>query len=336
MSLDLLTFGEALVEVMRTGVDQPLDQPAPFMGPYPSGAPFIFAVQAARLGVHVGAIGAIGEDWFGKCQLRQLEIDGVDTRGVHILPTYTTGVAFIAYASDGSREYVFHARHAAAGQLNAAMLDSDATRALFDGLKCLHIMGSALSMSDGAYELGLRAVQIAREAGARISFDPNIRPQLIDPARARRRFAPFIDAADILMPTDDEAHTLTGETETERAVLRLLSNKPERIVLIHRGSAGAAIYRADPTSLRGDLRLHIDSIAPYPVEEVDPTGAGDCFAAGFLARWLAGDPPEVAARFANACGALAVTQRGPMAGAHDLDAVRRFMADGDGRPAPML
>ncbi|MDZ4767264.1 MAG: sugar kinase [Chloroflexota bacterium] len=319
MSLDLLTFGEALVEVMRTTVDQPLDQPAPFIGPYPSGAPFIFAVQAARLGVRAAAIGAIGDDWFGKCQLRQLEHDGVDTRGVHILPGYTTGVAFIAYASDGSREYVFHARHAAAGQLNVALLDHDDTRALFDGLKCLHIMGSALSMSDGAYELGLRAVQIAREAGAKISFDPNIRPQLIDAARARTRFAPFVDAADVLMPTDAEALTLTGETELDFAVGRLFAGKPGRIVVIHRGKAGAVVFQRTADGVRAD------AIPAYAVEEIDPTGAGDCFAAGFLARWLAGDAPEVAARFGCACGALAVTKMGPMAGAHDLEAVQRFM-----------
>ena len=104
MQLDILTFGEALVEVMRTDVDQPLDQAGPFEGPYPSGAPFIFAVQAARLGARVGCIGCIGDDAFGRCLLRQLEQDGVETSVVHTLPGYTTGVAFIAYSGDGSRD----------------------------------------------------------------------------------------------------------------------------------------------------------------------------------------------------------------------------------------
>jgi len=117
MALDILTFGEALVEMMRTEVGQPLDQPALFSGPYPSGAPFIFAVQAARLGAKVGTIGAVGQDAFGKCLLDQLQADHVDTRGVHVLPDYTTGVAFVSYNVDGSRDFVFHARHAAAGGL---------------------------------------------------------------------------------------------------------------------------------------------------------------------------------------------------------------------------
>src|SRR6185295_13597599 len=113
MALDLLTFGEALVEVMRTGIDQPLDRPDMFTGPYPSGAPFIFAVQAARLGANMGIIGAVGEDAFGKCIIDQLRADGVDLRGVHTLKDYSTGVAFVAYNAHGSRDFVFHARHAA-------------------------------------------------------------------------------------------------------------------------------------------------------------------------------------------------------------------------------
>jgi fructokinase len=150
MPLDLLTFGEALVEVMRTEIGQPLDRPALFTGPYPSGAPFIFAVQAARLGAQVGAIGTVGEDAFGKCLIDQLVVDGVDTRGVASLKTHTTGVAFVAYNHDGSRDFVFHAKAAAAGQLSASMLKP----ALFDGLKCLHIMGSTLSMHEDALEMG--------------------------------------------------------------------------------------------------------------------------------------------------------------------------------------
>ena len=73
MALDILTFGEALVEIMRTDIDQTLDQPGAFTGPYPSGAPFIFAVQAARLGAKVAAIGAVGDDAFGTCLINQLD-----------------------------------------------------------------------------------------------------------------------------------------------------------------------------------------------------------------------------------------------------------------------
>lgn len=311
MSLELLTFGEALVEVMRSGVGQPLDRAGTFTGPYPSGAPFIFAAQAARLGMRVGVIGAVGADAFGECLRAQLRDDGIDARGLHVLPTHTTGVAFVAYNANGTRDFVFHARHAAAGQLSPDMLDPT----LFEELKCLHIMGSTLSMHHEAFEMGLRALALAQAAGAKISFDPNLRPQLMPNDQARERFAPFLEAADVLIPTADELRLLTGVNDLENAAQRLLDARPERVIVITQGADGCTVY-----SLAERIKM-----PGFVVEEIDPTGAGDCFDAGFLARWLKGDTLADAARYANACGALAVTQHGPMEGAKRSTEVEVFM-----------
>ena len=327
MALDILTFGEALVEMMRTEVGQPLDQPALFSGPYPSGAPFIFAVQAARLGAKVGTIGAVGQDAFGKCLLDQLQADHVDTRGVHVLPDYTTGVAFVSYNVDGSRDFVFHARHAAAGQLSPHMLDKE----LFRGLKCLHIMGSTLSLHQDALELGLHALEMAQDAGAKISFDPNIRPQLMSADRARYAFAPFMEAADVLIPSEEELLLLSDAYNVDSAVQDMLEDRPELIVVITKGADGCMVMtKSDFDEIPGiGPMVAVDPIGGYVVEEIDPTGAGDCFDAGFLARWLAGDSPSEAAEFANACGALAVTAKGPMAGARSLADVQAFMRENE-------
>jgi sugar/nucleoside kinase (ribokinase family) len=311
MSLDILTFGEALVEVMRTGVGQSLEEAGPFEGPFPSGAPFIFAAQAARLGARVAALGAVGDDAFGRCMLAQLRADGIDPRSLRILPDRTTGVAFVAYREDGSRDFVFHARHAASAQLAPDMLDEG----LFVGLKCLHLMGSTLSMHEGLLALGLRALALARQHGAKISFDPNLRPQLMPAEQAREAFAPFVEAADVLLPTAQELALLMGQDDQAQAVAQLMARKPERLIIVTQGAQGATVYH-------GGQAQHV---AGFSVQEVDPTGAGDCFGAGFLARWLAGDDPRQAVRFANACGALAVTRRGPMSGARPLAEVLAFM-----------
>ena len=220
MPLDILTIGEALVEVMRTGVDQPLNQPGPFSGPYPSGAPFIFAVQAARLGLNSAAIGAVGADAFGDCLLHQLEADGVSAAGVRQLPDQPTGVAFVAYQADGSRSFVFSL--GAGGHISADMLLPE----LFEGLRCLHIMGSTLSMSAEVLEVCRRALRIAVESGALISFDPNLRPELLPPDEARVAFGDFIAAADILLPTEDELLQLSGAGTLARAVADLLAERP--------------------------------------------------------------------------------------------------------------
>ncbi|MDX1994056.1 MAG: sugar kinase [bacterium] len=314
MALDLLTFGEALVEVMRTGIDQPLDRPASFIGPYPSGAPFIFAVQAARLGARVGAVGAVGADAFGRCLLEQLKADGVETRGVHTLRDHTTGVAFVAYNAEGSREFVFHARHAAAGQLAPEMLDE----AQFVGLRCLHIMGSTLSMHTDALRMGLRALELAQQHGAKISFDPNLRPQLLAPEQAAAAFRPFIEAADVLIPTREELELLLSD-----GIVAAFDRNPDQIVVMTEGKNGCTVFSIDQPQ-----GLHIPG---FRVGEIDPTGAGDCFDAGFLVQWLQGDSLADAARFANACGALAVTEQGPMAGAKRRDEVERFIMQNQSR-----
>ncbi|XWX04063.1 sugar kinase [Aggregatilineales bacterium SYSU G02658] len=311
MSLDILTLGEALVEVMRPEVGQPLDQPGPFEGPFPSGAPFIFAVQAARLGAKVAAVGTVGDDAFGRAVWAQLAADGLDLRGLRVLPEYATGVAFIAYNHDGSREFVFHARHAASGQIAPIQLEA----ALFDGLKCLHLMGSTLSLSADMLDVGRLALHQAQHHGAKVSFDPNLRAQLMPLEHARAAFEPFIMAADVLMPTQEELHLLTGQPDDERAVAALTRLNPNQIIVVTQGAQGAKVYHHG----------RWEHVPAFSVEEVDPTGAGDCFDAGFLVRWLAGDALADAVRFANACGALAVTRRGPMSGAFHLEHVQSFI-----------
>ncbi len=308
----LLTLGEALVEIMRVGVDQPLDRPALFTGPYPSGAPFIFAVQAARLGARVAACGCVGQDAFGRCLLNQLVLDGVETAGVRVLSTHTTGVAFVAYASDGTRDFVFHVAQAAAGQIKPDMLDP----ALFSELKCLHLMGSTLSIHQDALDTGLAALKLAQAAGAKISFDPNLRPQLMPNERARAAFEPFLDAADVIIPTAEEIRILTGQPALQAGIDSLLNNHPDRVVIVTQGASGCTVC----------TQRHITQVPGFPVEEVDPTGAGDCFDAGFLTHWLDDRDPVEAARFANACGALAVTAQGPMAGAQPRAVVEAFIA----------
>ena len=310
MPLDILTIGEALVEVMRTDIDQPLNQPGPFTGPYPSGAPFIFAVQAARLGMETAAIGSVGADAFGDCLLDQLRADGVITDGLRQLSDQTTGVAFVAYHADGSRDFVFSL--GAGGHLTTEMLHP----ALFEGLRCFHIMGSTLSMSDSVLAVCREALRMAVHEGALISFDPNLRPELLSPEAAHIAFAPFIAAADIFLPTEAELLQLTAAGSTDEAIDRLLALKSDRTIVVTRGADGCSVYTSE-----GRL-----DVAGFYVDEVDPTGAGDCFDAAMITGLLEGKPLAEVARLANACGAIAVAEKGPMADAKSRAEVEAFMA----------
>ncbi|MGI6208778.1 MAG: sugar kinase [Anaerolineae bacterium] len=302
MAPEIIAVGEALVEIMRPERELPLDRPGPFVGPFPSGAPAIFADAAARLGAKAGFIGVVGEDDFGLCLRRRLEQDGVDLSCLRRSSEHTTGCAFVAYFADGSRRFIFHLRHAAAGTLGP----EDVQPAYVQGARFLHVMGSALALSDSAREACYRAVRLAKAAGVRVSLDPNLRPELLGLDQVRKVCAPVLEAADVVLPSGAEARMLTGAASDEEAARELASRG--RIVALKRGAEGSTVY-SGPDAF---------AVPSFPVEEVDPTGAGDCYDAAFLVGLLRGwDLPRVA-RFANAVGALSVTKLGPMEGAPDL------------------
>lgn len=310
----IISIGEILVEIMRPDVSQPLDRPGMFAGPYASGAPAIFAVAAARLGMSVGFIGGVGNDAFGKLLRARLTSEGVDTTLLQTVPGYTTGIAFIAYAPDGNREFVFHLHHSAAAMLNIEELTPDD----FTDVHWLHLSGSAMMLSKASRTACQRALELTLAAGGRLSLDPNLRPELMPLDEARRMLAPYLATADLILPTAAEAHALTGTENDEKAAHALLTwgnGNPNRIVALKRGAKGCTLFTTD-------TRIDIPGFA---VQEIDPTGAGDCFNAGCVLGLEMGWSPEEIARFAAAAGALAVTQQGPMEGAPTRAEVESLM-----------
>jgi tagatose kinase len=197
MTPKILTLGDLLVEVMRKELDQPLSHAADFVGPFPSGASAIFIDAAARLGGSTGYIGVAGLDDFGECVVGRLREDGVDTGHIRQAPGYTTGTAFVMYRSDGTRKFVYHLSQSAAAQLNPDDVDLDYVR----GAAYVHITGSALAMNESVRQACYKAIKTVKEAGGRVSFDPNIRPELLGIDRVREIVEPVIQACDLLLPS---------------------------------------------------------------------------------------------------------------------------------------
>ncbi len=312
MPLHVISIGEALVEIMRPTVGQALDRPGDFRGPFASGAPAIFAVAAARLGASVAFIGGVGDDAFGRLMRARLDAEGVDTAQMQVLPDHTTGVAFVAYEPDGGREFVFHLRHAAAAALDADRIDPT----YFSCVDWLHLSGSTVVLNPASRVACRRALDLTLNAGGRLSFDPNLRPELMPLEKARGVLAPYLEAADLLLPTAAEARALTGASDDEAAARALLAGR-DRIVVLKRGAAGCTLFtKTDRLDVPG-----------FDVDEVDPTGAGDCFNAAIVVGLEAGWPLERVARFANAAGALAVTRQGPMEGAPTPSEVETLLGE---------
>lgn len=293
----VVAVGELVVEVMRTSVDQPLSQTGEFVGPFPSGAPAIFIDAVARLGRPTRFIGVVGADSFGDCVVNHLKADGVDISSIRTAPGYTTGIAFVAYRSDGSRNFVFHLPQSAAALLGPQDVDE---KSLADAA-FVHITGSALSVSESSRQACYRAAQLVKKAGGKVSFDPNLRPELLGRDALRAICQPILAVCDVLLPSGQEAALVSGIEDQDQAC-RWLVDRGIPIVALKLGARGSRIYTPG----------HTFEAAPLDVKEVDPTGAGDCYGGGFVTGLLEGWALERVARFANVVGALSVTQRGTM------------------------
>jgi sugar/nucleoside kinase (ribokinase family) len=291
-------IGESLVEIMADQPGQGFTQPIALTGPYPSGAPAIFAAQAARLGQPAALISAVGRDDFGQMQCARLAAVGVDISAIEVHPDLPTGTAFVRYREGGARDFVFNIRHSASGAITL----TQAARAVLDRTDHLHVMGTAL-FSPALLAANLAAIDLVRARGGTVSFDPNLRKEMADPAMLAA-LTRILSLCDLYLPSGPELTLLTAAQTEAAAVAELLTRGPSAVV-VKRGAGGASYFDGS----------QIHHQPAFSVTEVDPTGAGDCFGAAFVTFWLRGAAPATALRLAAAAGALAVTKRGPMEGA---------------------
>jgi sugar/nucleoside kinase (ribokinase family) len=305
----VVVIGEILVEIMATRIGQTFLEPGLFAGPYPSGAPAIFADQAARVGAATAMIGCVGPDDFGTLNVERLRASGVDTSGIRRVPGTTTGSAFVTYRADGGRDFVYNIANSASAALDAAQL----APALFAGCRYFHVMGSSLFSPQVAAAVR-RGVELARAEGAQISFDPNIRKELLALPEVEATIAAVLEVTDLLLPSDADLDYLCPGQDEASALASLL-DAGRSLVLLKKGAQGS-VYQ--------DRERRIATPA-FPAEEVDPTGAGDCFGGTFVACLAQGVPLERAVRLANAAGALAVGKKGPMEGNSTMAELEAFL-----------
>lgn len=296
---EVITVGEILVEIMRKKRGIPFNKPADFIGPFPSGAPAIFADAVAKLGMSSGIVGGVGGDGFGDCVLDRLEQDGVDTSHIEQSDSLSTGVAFVSYFLDDSRKFIYHMGNSAAGIVSPKHIDETYVR----DASVIHFNGSSLTMNKSMRETCYKAAEIASEAGLTISLDPNLREELGSIERANKFLAPIVESATLLTPTEEELEVVTGCEDEVAGAQQLLDDGAE-IVAIKKGAEGATIYTSDQME-------NFDAVDVY---EVDPTGAGDAFSAAIVVGYLEGMSLETLGRFANATGGTATSMKGPMEG----------------------
>jgi fructokinase len=306
-----VTVGEILVEIMATSIGDGFRETQPLIGPFPSGAPAIFIDQCARIGGSAAMIGTVGDDDFGRLNTARLAGDGADVSAIAIDPDFPTGSAFVRYRADGRRDFVFNIAQSAA----ARIAWSAPVEALIGRAGHLHVMGTVLAMP-AAFAITRRAIDIVKGRGGSLSLDPNLRKELLAHGQTQEQFAQLVDRADLILPSGEELLLATGVDGEDAAVQALLARGVAEVVL-KRGARGASYFGA------GGTRIDVPG---FVVDEIDPTGAGDCFGGAYVACRRLGMAPAQALDYANAAGARNVTRRGPMEGAGTRAELDAFIA----------
>ncbi|MGH3148700.1 MAG: sugar kinase [Rubrobacter sp.] len=272
------------------------------------GAESNLAIALSRLGLSAGWASYLGDDEPGQLVLDRIRAEGVDTSRVRRLEDYPTGLYLREQVGAETRVYYYRAG-SAASTMSAEAFDPEH----LEGAGFLHLTGITPALSDGCRAFVLWAAREARALGTRVSFDVNYRSKLWTSAEARAFAEEILPEVHLLLVGDEEALALWDRDDG--GLLRELAERGPEEVVLKRGAAGSLAL------VDGEILEH----PGFEVAEVDPVGAGDAFAAGYLAGHLWGLPARERLRVANAMGAMSVATLGDYEGLPDRGELRAFM-----------
>ena len=269
------------------------------------------AIAAARQGAKAGYLTNLGQDWMGDAFLDLWKTEGVDASRVGRHPTAPTGVSFVTHTAAGHK-FDYLRKNSAASLMTPEQLAAD----YIAGAKFFHLSAIGQAISDSARLTCQAAVGAARKAGVKVSYDTNLRLRLWELDVARRVIDATIAECDIALPSLDDSRQLTG-LDAPDAIADYYLGLGAPLVALKMGVEGSLIATQSKRT----------RVPPFKVEAVDATGAGDTFDGAFLARLLAGDTPEAAARYANVAAALSTTGYGAVTPIPRADAVRAALTN---------
>ncbi|MGW6456001.1 sugar kinase [Streptomyces sp. NPDC055078] len=310
--MEILAVGEPLLEFHTRTATSPRVQEADAFGVGYGGDTSNFAIASQRSGARTGYVTRIGDDDFGTALLRLWEREGVGTDHVVREAGGRTGIYFISRSESESR-FTYYRAHSPASRLTPADIPADSVRRA----RLVHLTGITQAISTSACDATFHTMELARESGTLISYDPNLRPALWPAERARAVVMRSVELCDIALPNLEEGRLLTGADSPEDVLDAFVRRGPS-IVVLKMGAQGALLAH-------GGAVTHI---APHPVDAVDATGAGDTFDGVFAARLLDGASAQEAARHAAVAAALTTTGPGAVTPIPHRDVVEAALAGG--------
>ena len=308
--LDLVAIGRVSVDLYGQQVGSRLEDIATFAKAV-GGSPANVAIGAARLGLRSALITRVGDEPMGRFVREQLAREGVETRSVHVDPQRLTALVLLSVRDAETFPLIFYRENCA----DAALSPADIDASLIASARAVLVTGTHFSLPAGA-EAQSAAVRIAKAHGRRVILDIDYRPNLwglgghdagqsryARSARVTEALATVLPECDLIVGTEEEMHIAAGREDTLEAIRHIRALSPA-VIVCKRGARGCVVF-AGPTPSRIEDAL----VAPgLDIEVYNVLGAGDAFLAGFLLGYLRDEPHAASARYANACGALAVSR----------------------------
>lgn len=318
---DVTALGELLIDFTENGTSS---QGNPLMEANPGGAPCNVLAMLERLGKKTAFIGKVGKDMFGNQLKAAVEEVGIDTRNLIMDENVHTTLAFVHTYPDGDRDFSFYRDPGA----DMMLTKDEVQKELIENSRIFHF-GTLSSTHEGIREATRHAIELAKEAGCIITFDPNLRPPLwksLDDARKEIEYG--MTKCDVLKISDNEVEFLFGTTDYDKgaAMIREKYNIP--LVLITMGKDGSRAYYKD---------LRVEA-APFLQENtIETTGAGDTFCASTLNYVLEHGLEDLTEEnlkelltFANAAASLITTRKGALRVMPSRQEVLDFIASRQG------
>ncbi len=308
--LDVITIGRASVDLYGQQIGSRLEDIASFAKSV-GGCPANIAIGAARLGLKSAVITAVGGEQLGRFIREQFSREGVALDGVKVDPDRLTALAILAVEDDRTFPLLFYRENCA----DMGLTEADIDERFVASAAAIVVTGTHFARESTA-AAQRKAMRIARAAGSRVAFDIDYRPNLwgvASHAQGDQRYVrsgtvsehlqTVLPDCDLIVGTEEEIHIAGGEEDT-LAALRRIRELSGATIVVKRGPMGCVVF---PAAIPARIDDGVVGRG-FPIEVFNVLGAGDAFMAGFLRGWLRGERLEVAAEWANACGAFAVSR----------------------------
>ncbi|WP_293767376.1 5-dehydro-2-deoxygluconokinase [uncultured Paracoccus sp.] len=311
-TLDVITIGRSSVDLYGDQIGGRLEDMGSF-SKYIGGSPTNIACGTARLGLKSAVVTGVGDEHMGRFIIEQLAREGVNTDGVKVDPDRLTALVLLGIRDQERFPLIFYRSDCA----DMGLTEDDIDDSFIRSARAVVATGTHLSHPK-VEAATLKALKIAREAGLQTALDIDYRPNLWGVAGHGEGESRFVESAavtaklqeslhyfDLIVGTEEEFHIAGGSTDTIQA-LRAVRKVSGATLVCKRGPMGASAFEgAIPDS------LDEGQTGPgFPIEVFNVLGAGDGFMSGLLKGWLDGEDWPTALKYANACGAFAVSRHG--------------------------